>query len=64
MKLLLLFLCGISIGCVGSGPNGEFTPNDIQAVSRGVNDVVDTYERLRYPDRPVYPPGAPFPVYR
>lgn len=50
-------------GCAGSGPNGEFTPADFAAVSRTANEAVATYEHLRYPDRPVYPPGAPFPIY-
>lgn len=50
-------------GCAGSGPNGAWTTDDFAAVNRGVSDAVSTYERARYPDRPVYPPGAPFPVY-
>lgn len=62
LLVLPLVALGFS-GCVGSGPGGAFTPDDFAAINRGVNDAVTTYERVRYPDRPVYPPGAPFPVY-
>jgi len=72
IRLLLLVLAAAGMvalplflfsGCAGSGPGGAWTPDDFAAVNRGVSDAVATYERVRYPDRPVYPPGAPFPIY-
>lgn len=50
-------------GYAGSGPDGAWTPADSEAAVRGVNGAISAYEHIRYPDRPVYPPGAPFPVY-
>lgn len=48
---LLALLAAVLTGCAGSGPGGAWTPQDFEAVNRGVNDAVATYERVRYPDR-------------
>ena len=62
--IILLFICVFPFaGCVGSGEGGAFTPQDAEAMERATSGFIRDYEHVRYPDRPVYPSGAPFPVY-
>ena len=62
LHVLLLTAGLMCAGCAGTGPNGEFTPRDIESVTGSINTAVGMYEHLRYPDRLINPPGAPFPV--
>lgn len=63
---ILIFACcaGLLTGCV-TGPDGEtrFDPETATKVIDTGFSTWDRYNARRYPDRPVYPPGAPYPVY-
>ena len=56
---LIVFCLVMLSGCAGSGPNGAWTAQDYEAFQRGTTGLVDTYERVRYPDRPIYSPYGP-----
>jgi preprotein translocase subunit SecG len=63
--LVIIAIVGFVLiaGCAGSGEGGAFTPQDAEAIERATSGFINDINRVRYPDRPVYPPGAPFPVY-
>ena len=47
----------------GCAADGSFDAQAFDTVARAGFDTYDRYQHARYPDRPIYPPGAPFPIY-
>lgn len=58
--LLAAALPWLLMGCAA---DGSFDSRAFDSALRSSLDTYERVERIRYPDRPVYPLGAPFGLY-